>query len=80
MTFTATEPLSFEAYLAYEDGTDTRYELVDGQLEPINPPTFRHLFVSKSIEKRLDAEIKRLSLPWFCLQEAGCERDGGSRS
>ena len=34
MTFTATKLLSFEEYLAYEGDEDTRYELVDGQLEP----------------------------------------------
>ncbi|MCG9892456.1 MAG: Uma2 family endonuclease [Thermosynechococcaceae cyanobacterium MS004] len=71
MTFTTTKLFSFEEYLAYDDGTDTRYELVNGQLEPMNPPTFRHLFISKYVEQRLDAEIKRLSLPWFCLGEAG---------
>jgi Uma2 family endonuclease len=34
----AIQQLSFEEYLAYDDGTDTRYELVNGQLEPMNPP------------------------------------------
>jgi Uma2 family endonuclease len=71
MTFTVPKLLSFEDYLAYDDGTDTRYELVNGQLEALNPPTFRHLFISKYVEQRLDAEIKRLSLPWVCLREAG---------
>lgn len=71
MTFTAPKLVSFEEYLAYDDGTDTRYELVNGQLEPMNPPTFRHLFISKYVEQRLEAEIKRLSLPWICLREAG---------
>ncbi|NJL23339.1 MAG: Uma2 family endonuclease, partial [Leptolyngbyaceae cyanobacterium SM1_3_5] len=28
----ATRKLTFEEYLAYDDGTDTRYELVDGVL------------------------------------------------
>jgi Uma2 family endonuclease len=37
------QPMTFEAYLDYEDGTDTRYELVDGVLvemgaeNPLNP-------------------------------------------
>jgi Uma2 family endonuclease len=30
----ATQKLTFEEYLAYHDGTDTRYELVDGELVP----------------------------------------------
>jgi Uma2 family endonuclease len=67
----AIRQFSFEEYLAYDDGTDTRYELVNGQLEPMNPPTFRHLFISQFIEQQLLAEIRRLSLPWHCLREAG---------
>ena len=72
MTQTTTERLySFEEYLAYDDGTDNRYELVDGKLERMNPPTFRHLLISKFIELAFDAEINRLSLPWLCFREAG---------
>jgi Uma2 family endonuclease len=65
------QELSFEEYLTYDDGTDTRYELVNGQLEPMNPPTFRHLFIAKFIEQNLDSEITRLCLPWLCFREAG---------
>jgi Uma2 family endonuclease len=72
MTQKSTERLySFEEYLAYDDGTDNRYELVDGKLELMNPPTFRHLLISKFIERSFDAEINRLSLPWLCFREAG---------
>jgi Uma2 family endonuclease len=63
--------LSFEEYLAYDDGTETRYELVNGQLEPMNPPTFRHLFIAQFLEQQYLSEIKRLALPWCCLREAG---------
>jgi Uma2 family endonuclease len=65
------QELSFEEYLLYDDGTDTRYELVNGQLEPMNPPTFRHLFIAKFIEQNLDSEITRLCLPWLGFREAG---------
>ena len=43
MTVAATKRMSLEAYLTYEDGTDSRYELVDGVLvemgaeNPLNP-------------------------------------------
>jgi Uma2 family endonuclease len=67
----AIQRLSFEEYLTYDDGTDTRYELVDGQLEPMNPPTFRHLFIAKFVEQKFDAEVVRLALPWLCFREAG---------
>lgn len=32
-----TQLLSFDAYLAYDDGTDNRYELVDGGLVTMPP-------------------------------------------
>ncbi len=72
MTQTTTERLySFEEYLTYDDGTDSRYELVDGKLERMNPPTFRHLLISDFIQENFKAEINRLSLPWLCFREAG---------
>ncbi len=72
MTQTTTKSLySFEEYLAYDDGTDNRYELIDGTLELMNPPTFRHLLISKFIEQNFDQQIKLLNLPWMCFREAG---------
>jgi Uma2 family endonuclease len=62
---------SFEEYCQYDDGTDIRYELVDGRLEIMNPPTFRHLLIAKYIERALEIEISRLNLPWLCFKEAG---------
>ena len=35
--------LSFEEYLVYDDGTDVRYELVDGELVPMTPTDSRTL-------------------------------------
>lgn len=72
MTVTTAKRLySFEEYLAFDDGTDNRYELVDGRLELINPSTFRNLLIAQFVEQIFDAEIKRLSLPWLCFKEAG---------
>ncbi|XWK90797.1 MAG: Uma2 family endonuclease [Phormidium sp.] len=62
---------TFEQYLAYDDGTDNRYELVDGRLELMNPPTFRHLLIVDFLHDNFQAEIKRLGLPWVCFREAG---------
>ncbi len=56
MTQTTTERLySFEEYVTYDDGTDSRYELVDGKLERMNPPTFRHLLISDFIQDNFTA-------------------------
>lgn len=63
--------LTFEEYLTYDDHTNNRYELVDGKLELMNPPTFRHILIAKFLEGQLDREIRRLKLPWLCFREAG---------
>ncbi len=68
---TAQQLLTFEEYLAYDDDTDNRYELVDGRLELMNPPTFRHILIAKFIEGQFDGEILRRGLPWLCFREAG---------
>jgi Uma2 family endonuclease len=71
---TITPPIqqySFEEYLTYDDGTETRYKLVNGQLEPTALPTFRYIFIVQFVEQRLDSEIARLGLPWLCFREAG---------
>lgn len=67
----STNLFSFEEYLHYDDGTNNRYELVDGKIELMNPPTFKHLLIAKFVERVLETEIARLSLPWLCFREAG---------
>jgi Uma2 family endonuclease len=50
MTLTTQSRMSLEEYLTYDDGTDTRYELVDGVLvemsaeNPLNPKIASFLF------------------------------------
>jgi Uma2 family endonuclease len=68
---TTTAPFTFEDYVAYDDGTANRHELVDGELVAMTPPTFRHMLIAKFVEQCLDAEIARLGLGWFCFREAG---------
>ncbi|MCT7957864.1 Uma2 family endonuclease [Laspinema palackyanum] len=62
---------SFEDYLQYDDGTDNRYELVNGKLEIMNPPTIRHLLIADFIRDSLKVEITRKKLPGLCFKEAG---------
>jgi Uma2 family endonuclease len=71
ISVTTAKLYTFEEYLTYDDGTDNRYELIDGRLELMNLPTFKHLLISKFLEQRFDLEIKRLALPWLCFREAG---------
>lgn len=57
--------LSFEEYLNYSDGTDTRYELVNGELIAIGTGTGEHGEIIDFLYRQIDAEIARLSLPWI---------------
>lgn len=79
MISTTVQSLTFEDYLAYDDGTDHHYELVDGQLILMNPPRIEHFIIAKFLEKQFDLEIHRLSLPWLTFREVGI-RTGYQRS
>ncbi|MEB3886780.1 Uma2 family endonuclease [Lyngbya sp. CCY1209] len=60
----ATRKLSFAEYLKYEDGTDTRYELVEGELIPMSLGTGRHGAIAEFLNDEFKAEARNRSLPW----------------
>ncbi|MDI9635356.1 Uma2 family endonuclease [Geitlerinema splendidum] len=68
---TIKKKFSFEEYLIYDDGTDNRYELEDGELILMNPPTFDHALIIRFLTNAFEAEINRLNLPWITLQGIG---------
>ena len=70
-TTTSTIEYSFKEYLQYDKDPDNRYELVDGKLELMNPPTFRHILICDFIRDAFKAEINRLQLPWIAMREGG---------
>ncbi len=57
--------VTFADYLAYFDDSDTKYELVDGELVPMSLATGKHGGITRSLERNLDTEINRLDLPWI---------------
>ncbi|NJL41207.1 MAG: Uma2 family endonuclease [Leptolyngbyaceae cyanobacterium RM2_2_4] len=63
--------LTFEEYLTYDDGTDNRYELEDGELILMNPPTGRHALIIRLLNNSFETEISRLNLSWASLQMLG---------
>ncbi len=63
--------MSFSEYLHYDDGTENRYELIDGELARMPPPTVRHLLIADYLQDLFKEEIKRLQLPWKTFREAG---------
>jgi Uma2 family endonuclease len=72
--------LTFADYLAYDDGTDTRYELVDGELVPMSLGTGEHGKTTKFLEKTFDAEISRCGLEWTAERfSVGVQSPRGTR-
>lgn len=62
---------SFEEYITYDDHSDNQYELVDGKLEIMTPPTFLHILICDMIRDALKSEIEQLQLPWLATRESG---------
>ena len=72
--------LSLAEYLAYSDGSDTRYELVAGELVPMALPTGRHVQIQKFLSRVFEAEIARQQLPWTTIQGGlGIQSPRGNR-
>ncbi|MGB3404959.1 MAG: Uma2 family endonuclease [Microcoleaceae cyanobacterium] len=68
---TVNTQLTFEEYLTYDDGTDNCYELENGKLILMNPPTGRHALIIRLLTNLFEAEIKRLNWPWVTLSGIG---------
>jgi len=79
MVSTPVASITFEEYLIYNDGNGFHYELVDGKLELMNPPTIEHFLIVDFLDTVLKAEIKRRSSPWLCFRESGV-RTGRNKS
>ena len=61
--------LTLAEYLAYDDGTDTRYELVNGELVAMAQPTGIHGGMCEFINDSFRFEIQRLQLPLISKQD-----------
>jgi Uma2 family endonuclease len=59
--------LTFAEYLNYTDGSDRRYELVNGELIPMSLGTGQHGAIIKSVERSLETEIASQKLDWVVL-------------
>ncbi|MEM8807231.1 MAG: Uma2 family endonuclease [Cyanobacteria bacterium P01_G01_bin.38] len=72
--------LTFDDYLTYDDGTDTRHELVNGELVEMPPPTWLHIFIAKFLVGILDQAIQETGRGpiWTALSELGQQTDGSS--
>ena len=71
MAKVSTKNLTFEEYLTYDDGTDNRYELVNGELVMVPLPTADHSDVIDLLCDAFRAEIRRLECPWIVKRDVG---------
>ena len=69
MTVT-TQRLALDDYLLYEDGTDTRYELVNGELVAMAQPKGRHGAIAEFLNDTFRDESKRIGNHWTAKQMA----------
>ncbi|MGH6904321.1 MAG: Uma2 family endonuclease, partial [Geminicoccaceae bacterium] len=58
-------------FLEWDDGTDTRYELVRGRVAPMAPPSARHSVIASKIGGALETRLKR---PCYVGMNAGVIR------
>ncbi|CAN1209475.1 Uma2 family endonuclease [Tumidithrix helvetica PCC 7403] len=61
--------LTLSEYLEYNDGTDARYELVNGELVAMAQPTGIHGGMSEFVNDAFRSEIQRRQLPLISKQE-----------
>ncbi|MDZ7965788.1 MAG: Uma2 family endonuclease [Nostoc sp. DedSLP03] len=79
MVTTPVTSITFEEYLTYDDGNGFHYELVDGKLELMNPPTIEHFLIVDFLDTAFKAEIKRYNSTWLSFRESGV-RTGRNKS
>ncbi len=55
---------SFAEYSQYQDSTDNKYELVNGELKPLTPASGIHALILTSLFQEFYREIIRINAPW----------------
>ena len=68
--------MTLKEFLTYDDGTNTRYELVDGMLVEMSLGTGKHSGVIRRLAKRFEAQAEQQGTDWIAIQGlVGIETD-----
>jgi Uma2 family endonuclease len=79
MTVT-TSKISLTEYLTYDDGSGSRFELIDGDLVKMALGTGEHNDISDALNECFRDEIKRLGRPWISkMMGIGIQSPRGTR-
>jgi Uma2 family endonuclease len=73
MSEAAVKRMTLAEFLRWEDGTDTRYELLGGRPVAMAPPAIAHGILALRLGARIDAALRSRS-PCFGQSEAGIAR------
>ncbi|PZD73582.1 hypothetical protein C1752_02024 [Acaryochloris thomasi RCC1774] len=68
MTLATVEHLTLEAYLNYDDGTNTRYELVNGELTPMSLGLGQHGEIADFLNNQFRSNISENKQDWVSKQ------------
>lgn len=80
MTLATDRRLTLDEFLAYDDGRNSRYELVDGVLKPMGLGTGKHGSVIQFLASKFDREAERLGLGILAIQgNVGIQSPRGTR-
>jgi Uma2 family endonuclease len=71
MADAAEKRMTVAEFLSWDDGTDTRYELVRGKIVAMPPPSAKHSVIASKIGGALEADLKR---PCYVGMNAGVVR------
>lgn len=66
MYATVTQPLTFEEFLAWDDGSGRDFELIDGVPVPLSEPNTNHEDLIERLCAHLEAHCLEANLP-YCL-------------
>lgn len=66
----ATQKLSLSEFLNYQDGTDNRYELLDGELKLMAIGTGKHGAIIEFLNDEFRAAIRESQQPWTAKNSA----------
>jgi Uma2 family endonuclease len=67
VTVATARKMSLEEYLNYDDGTDTRYELVDGVLVEMSLGTGKHSGIIRRLSKAFEREAENMGFSWAAI-------------
>lgn len=62
---------TFEEYVDFCAHRSERYELVQGEIQLMNPPTWEHILIAQFLEQSFNSAIRQSQDAWIAVRESG---------